>query len=102
MTPPSGPSRTGQRLVVDAPFGKWNTQTFIAGLRCDELIAPVFEDAINGLAFDTYVSTRLAPTLSTEMSLSGTISMFTRAHALPRRSGRAADGCSFSRAIHRI
>ena len=65
MTPLRGRSRTGQRLVADAPFGKWNTQTFIAGLRCDELIAPwVIEGAINGLAFDTYVSTQLAPTLS--------------------------------------
>ena len=26
--------------VADAPFGHWGTQTFIAGLRCNELIAP--------------------------------------------------------------
>src|SRR5512138_3781058 len=40
MTPLRGRSLKGERLVADAPFGKWNTQTFIAGLRCDELIAP--------------------------------------------------------------
>ena len=30
----------GQRLNAAAPFGKWNTQTFIAGLTADALIAP--------------------------------------------------------------
>jgi hypothetical protein len=40
MTPLRGRRRKGQRLVAEAPFGKWNTQTFIAGLRCHELIAP--------------------------------------------------------------
>lgn len=64
MTPLRGRSRKGERLLADAPFGKWNTQTFIAGLRCDELVAPwVIEGAINGDAFDTYVATQLAPTL---------------------------------------
>ena len=64
MTPLRGRSRQGERLLADAPFGKWNTQTFIAGLRCDELVAPwVIEGAINGDAFDTYVATQLAPTL---------------------------------------
>lgn len=64
MTPLRGRSHRGRRLVADAPFGKWNTQTFIAGLRCDELVAPwVIDGAINGQAFDTYVATQLAPTL---------------------------------------
>ena len=64
MTPLRGRSRKGERLIADAPFGKWNTQTFIAGLRCHELIAPwVIEGAINGDAFDTYVMTQLAPSL---------------------------------------
>ena len=30
----------GARLEADAPFGHWRTQTFIAGLRVDELTAP--------------------------------------------------------------
>lgn len=51
-------------IASNAPFGKWNTQTFIAGLRCDALVAPwVIEGAINGEAFDTYVTTQLAPLL---------------------------------------
>ena len=65
MTPLRGRSRRGQRLRADAPFGKWHTQTFIAGLRCDGLIAPwVIDGAMDGPAFDTYVSTQLAPSLS--------------------------------------
>ncbi len=65
MTPLRGRSRKGQRLVAEAPFGKWNTQTFIAGLRSNELTAPwVIEGAMDGAAFETYVRTQLAPTLS--------------------------------------
>ena len=30
----------GDRLVMDAPFGSWGTQTFIAGLSADGMIAP--------------------------------------------------------------
>ena len=64
MTPLRGRSLCGERLPADAPFGKWQTQTFIAGLRCDELIAPwVIEGAMDGPAFDTYVETQLAPHL---------------------------------------
>ena len=64
MTPLRGRSSKGKRLVADAPFGKWNTQTFIAALRCDQLVAPwVIEGAMNGQAFDTYVATQLAPIL---------------------------------------
>lgn len=64
MTPLRGRSQKGDRLVANAPFGKWNTQTFIAGLRCDGLVAPwVVEGAMNGPAFDTYVTTQLAPML---------------------------------------
>ena len=64
MTPLRGRSVKGKRLPADAPFGKWHTQTFIAGLRCHERVAPwVIEGAINGEAFDTYVTTQLAPQL---------------------------------------
>jgi hypothetical protein len=60
-----GRSRRGQRLRADAPFGHWGTQTFIAGLRSDGLTAPwVIEKAINRSAFDTWIETQLAPTLS--------------------------------------
>ena len=35
-----GRSRRGERLTMDAPFGSWGTQTLIAGLTQDALIAP--------------------------------------------------------------
>lgn len=64
MTPLRGRSRRGKRLHAEAPFGKWNTQTFIAGLRCDAITAPfVVDGAMDGDKFDTYVRTQLAPTL---------------------------------------
>lgn len=54
----------GERLAMDAPFGHWGTQTFIAGLRCFGLTAPwIIDRAMNRIAFDTYVETQLAPTL---------------------------------------
>lgn len=60
-----GRSPRGERLVADAPFGRWGTQTFIAGLRCDGLTAPwIINGAMDRAAFNTYVRTQLAPTLS--------------------------------------
>lgn len=64
MTPTRGRGPRGERLMADAPFGKWRTQTFIAGLRCDALVAPwIINGAMDGPAFDAYVRTQLAPTL---------------------------------------
>jgi hypothetical protein len=40
MTRLRGRSLRGARLEADVPFGHWRTQTFIAGLRVDELAAP--------------------------------------------------------------
>jgi transposase len=60
-----GRSLRGERLYADAPFGHWGTQTFIAGLRCGELTAPwVIDKAIDRAAFDAWIETQLAPTLS--------------------------------------
>lgn len=60
-----GRAPIGERLQGAAPFGKWQTQTFIAGLTSDQLIAPwVIEGAINRAAFETYVETQLAPVLA--------------------------------------
>lgn len=60
-----GRAPCGERLKGQAPFGKWHTQTFIAGLRCDGLIAPwVVSGALDGEAFDAYVETQLAPVLN--------------------------------------
>lgn len=65
MTPLRGRSLRGERLRAAAPFGKWQTQTFVAGLRCHELVAPwVIDGAMDGAAFDVYVRTQLAPCLS--------------------------------------
>ncbi|HVY04036.1 MAG TPA: IS630 family transposase, partial [Caulobacterales bacterium] len=48
-----------------APFGRWGTQTFIAGLRCHGLTAPwIVEGAMDRRAFDLYVESQLAPTLA--------------------------------------
>ena len=59
-----GRTPKGERLKGQVPFGKWNTQTFIAGLRCHELTAPwVIDSAMNREAFDTYIETQLTPTL---------------------------------------
>jgi transposase len=64
MTRLRGRARRGARLKAVAPFGHWATQTFIAGLRCDGLIAPwVVDQPMNREIFDTYVETQLAPTL---------------------------------------
>lgn len=50
---------------MDAPFGSWGTQTFIAGLRADGMIAPwVIKGAMDGPAFAAYVEKVLVPELS--------------------------------------
>src|SRR3546814_15831260 len=65
MTPLRGRSLRGARLLADAPFGKWRTQTFIAGLRQNGLVAPwTIAGAMDGAAFDAYVRTQLAPSLT--------------------------------------
>jgi hypothetical protein len=40
MTRLYGWAEVGHRLVDAVPHGHWNTSTFIAGLRCDGLVAP--------------------------------------------------------------
>ena len=64
MTRLRGRSVKGERLHAKNPFGHWNTQTLIAGIKCDGLIAPFVVDApMNRLIFDTYIETQLAPAL---------------------------------------
>ena len=64
MAKTTGWAPFGARLVDHAPFGHWQTQTFIAALRHDRLDAPwVIDGAINREFFDLYVETQLAPTL---------------------------------------
>lgn len=55
----------GERYLAEAPFGRWKTQTFIAGLRCHGLVAPwIVDRAMNRHIFEIYVETQLAPGLS--------------------------------------
>ena len=64
MTPLRGWAARGKRLIGKAPFGHWNTMTFIAALRYDAITAPwVIDGPINGSIFRTYVEEVLAPTL---------------------------------------
>lgn len=59
-----GRAPVGERLYGSAPFGRWGTQTFIAGLTQNALIAPwVITGAMDGRAFETYIETQLAPAL---------------------------------------
>ena len=55
----------GDRLVMEAPFGSWGKQTFIAGLAADAMIAPwVIKGAMDGLAFAAYVENVLIAELA--------------------------------------
>lgn len=65
MTRQRGRAKKGKRLKASAPFGKWGTQTFIAGLRHNELTAPwIIPGAMDREAFNIYIETQLAPTLA--------------------------------------
>ena len=62
MTRLRGRCKRGKRLTGSVPFGRWQTQTFIAGLTCEALVAPwVIAGAMDRDAFDTCIETRLAP-----------------------------------------
>lgn len=64
MAPLRGWAPRGQRLEGKAPFGHWNTSTFIAALRHDGIEAPwLIKGAINGERFLVYVERVLVPTL---------------------------------------
>src|SRR5262249_61248725 len=59
-----GWSPRGERLVADAPMGRWETVTFIAGLRQAGIVAPMLiKGAMNGDAFLAYIEQCLIPTL---------------------------------------
>ncbi len=65
MVKTTGWAPRGQRLVDLAPFGHWNTQTFIAALRQDRIDAPwVLNAPLNRRTFEAYIEKQLAPTLS--------------------------------------
>jgi transposase len=65
MAPLRGWSPRGERLNRYAPFGHWNTTTFLAALRHDRIDAPwMIDGPINGERFRVYVTQVLAPTLA--------------------------------------
>lgn len=65
MTRLRGRAKRGKRLKANAPFGKWGTQTFIAGPRHNQLTAPwIIPGPMDRDAFDIYIETQLAPTLA--------------------------------------
>lgn len=56
MAPLRGWAPRGERLKAKAPYGHWNTMTFLAALRHDRIDAPWLLDApINGDRFLFYV-----------------------------------------------
>lgn len=64
MAPLFGWAPRGHRLPGPAPFGHWNTMTFIAALRVDGVEAPwLIKGPINGERFRIYVEQVLVPTL---------------------------------------
>lgn len=59
-----GRAPRGERLRISVPYGHWKTTTFVAGLRCDGLIAPfVLDGPIDREAFEACVEQVLAPEL---------------------------------------
>jgi transposase len=64
MAPLRGWAPSGQRLPGTAPFGHWNTMTFLAALRHDRVEAPwLLDGPINGERFLIYVEQVLVPSL---------------------------------------
>lgn len=60
-----GRCRRGDRLVGRVPHGHWKVSTFIAGLRCDGIIAPfVIDRPMNGDIFLAWLDHCLRPALA--------------------------------------
>ena len=64
MTRTRGRAPKGVRCVASVPHGHWKTTTFIAGLRYNDITAPmVLDGPMDGEAFLIYVQTFLCPTV---------------------------------------
>src|ERR1700676_1546723 len=64
MTRHYGRAPKGQRCIASAPHGHWETTTFVAGLRHQQLTAPLVADGpMDGEMFLAYVRQFLCPTL---------------------------------------
>ena len=59
-----GRAPRGQRCIASAPYGDWQTTTFIGGLRHNQLTAPMVADGpMDGEMFLAWVRQFLCPTL---------------------------------------
>lgn len=64
MTRRYGRAPRGQRCIASAPHGHWKTTTFVAGLRYQQLTAPMVTDGpMDGEMFLAWVRQFLCPTL---------------------------------------
>ena len=55
-----GRTPKGDRMNSAAPFGRWGTQIFVVGIKCDGLVASWIVNApINWAIFDIYIETQL-------------------------------------------
>jgi transposase len=64
MTRSYGRAPKGRRCLASAPLGNWQTTTFVAGLRRDQLTAPLVADGpMDGEMFLAWVEQFLCPTL---------------------------------------
>ena len=64
MTRTRGRAPKGARCVASVPHGHWKTTTFMAGLRYNDITAPmVLDGPMDGEAFLVYVRTFLCPTV---------------------------------------
>jgi transposase len=65
MTRTRGRAPKGERCIAAVPHGHWKTTTFIAGLRYNDITAPmVLDGPMHGAAFLAYVEQFLCPTLA--------------------------------------
>lgn len=59
-----GRCRRGERLIGKVPHGHWKITTFVAGLRCDAITAPlVIDSPMNSAIFKAYLEQCLVPSL---------------------------------------
>lgn len=59
-----GRGRRGERLIGRVPQGHWKTMTFVAGLRCDRMVAPfVVDGPMTRATFLAYLEQCLRSTL---------------------------------------
>jgi transposase len=64
MTRRYGRAPSGERCIASTPHGHWKTTTFIAGLRHNEITAPMVANGpMTGALFLAYVQEFLCPTL---------------------------------------